>query len=208
MGAASSVIVRDATVHDAAVCGGLLFTTWPDLYRALLGNEARATSALAALFTTRGNTFSFDASRVAEQDGEVVGLAASYPADEGQRRATGSLRPAVAAIGPLRFLKVLWGVWRIADASIGVDPRHFYLANVAVDPRHRSLGAGTLLMGDAEQRAHARGFKGVSLEVDGHNAAARRFYERLGYRVVEARESAPLQSLTGSGTRLLMSKPV
>src|SRR5688572_24381076 len=119
MGAASSVTVRDATVSDAPACGALLFTTWPDLYRALLGSEARATRALAALFRTRGNTFSFDTSRVAVQDGEVVGLASSYPADEGQRRATGSLRPAFAAIGPLRFLRVLWGVWRIADASIG-----------------------------------------------------------------------------------------
>ncbi|MBI2897488.1 MAG: GNAT family N-acetyltransferase [Deltaproteobacteria bacterium] len=202
----SGVILRAATPDDATVCGDLLFMTWPGLYLALLGDRSRAARALAALFRVSGNTFSWEASRVADREGTVIGLASSYPAEEGQRRATSSLWPAFVALGPFSFVRVVTGIWRIADASIGVDPGHFYLANVAVSAGARGRGTGGLLLRDAELRATERGCRGVSLEVDGANGDARRFYEREGYHVVEARESRRLATLTGSGTRLLMSK--
>jgi ribosomal protein S18 acetylase RimI-like enzyme len=200
--------LRDASALDAPSCGPLLFSTWPELYCALLGSEARAAVALADLFTAPDNTFSFDRSRVAEQEGRIIGLAASYPADEGHHRATGSLRPALRTLGPIRFARVIWTVWRISDASIGVDPRHFYLANVAVVPEARGLGTGRLLLQDAERRTLSSGRRTLSLEVDGTNERARSFYERAGYRVVEVRESPVLGKLTGCQTRLLMTKSI
>jgi GNAT superfamily N-acetyltransferase len=42
-------------------------------------------------------------------------------------------------------------------------------------------GAGALLMHAAEARARERGYRFVTLNVVGENAAARRFYERRGY---------------------------
>jgi ribosomal protein S18 acetylase RimI-like enzyme len=42
-------------------------------------------------------------------------------------------------------------------------------------------GTGALLMEAAEARAHERGYRFVTLNVVGENAAARRFYERHGY---------------------------
>jgi len=200
------VTVRETRPDDAAVCGALLFATWPSLYRALLGDERRAHTVLARMFAVPGNTFSFDATRLAERDGRVVGIASAYPADQGQRRARASLVPALRALGPLTFARVLRAVWRIADASMGVDPRHWYVANVAVDEDLRGSGLGSLLLDDAERRARARGLRAVSLELDGDDPAVRRFYERAGYGIVEERDSASLRELTGNGRRLLMSK--
>lgn len=206
-----SVLIRDVTLRetrpgDAAACGPLLFATWPSLYRALLGTERRAFDVLGRMFEAPGNTFSFDATRVAERNGQVVGIVSAYPADQGQRRARASLRPALRVLGPVGFARVLRAVWRIADASMGVDPRHWYVANVAVSQDVRGAGLGSLLLADAEDRARTRGLRAVSLELDGENPAVRRFYERAGYVIVEERNSVRLRELTGNGLRLLMSK--
>jgi ribosomal protein S18 acetylase RimI-like enzyme len=200
------VTLRETSPEDASSCGVLLFATWPHLYHALLGDAGRAHRVLARLFAAPGNTFSFDATRVAERDGRIVGLASSYPADQGQRRARASLIPALLALGPFGFASVLRAVWRIADASMGVDPRHYYVANVAVSQETRGGGLGSLLLADAEQRGRAFGLRGVSLELEGNDPAVRRFYERAGYQVVEERHSSELRQLTGNGHRLLMSK--
>jgi ribosomal protein S18 acetylase RimI-like enzyme len=206
-----AVSIRDVTLRetgpaDAAACGPLLFATWPSLYRALLGTELRAFDVLARLFAAPGNTFSYDATRLAERDGRIVGIASAYPADQGQRRARASVRPALRALGPVGFARVLRAVWQIADASMGIDPRHWYVANVAVSPDERGAGLGSLLLADCEERARARGIRAVSLELDGDNPSVRRFYERAGYVVIEERNSVRLRELTGNGRRLLMSK--
>ena len=206
-----AVLIRDVTLRetrptDAGACGPLLFATWPSLYRALLGEEHHAFAVLSRLFAAPGNTFSYDATRLAERNGHVVGIASAYPADQGQRRARASLGPALRVLGPVGFTRVLRAVWRIADASMGVDHRHWYVANVAVIPQERGSGLGSLLLADAEDRARARGLRAVSLELDGDSPAVRRFYERAGYVVVEERNSVPLRELTGNGRRLLMSK--
>lgn len=200
------VTLRETRPDDASTCGALLFATWPHLYHALLGDERRARGVLARLFAAPGNTFSFDATRVAERAGRIVGLASSYPADQGQRRARASLVPALRALGPFGFARVLRAVWRIADASMGVDPRHFYVANVAVAADTRGGGLGTMLLEDAEQKARKKGLRGVSLELEGNDPVIRHFYERAGYQVVEERHSPELRLLTGNGHRLLMSK--
>lgn len=198
--------MRETSPDDATACGVLLFATWPHLYHALLGDTGYAHRVLARLFAARGNTFSFDATRVAERDGRIVGLASSYPADQGQRRARRSILPALRALGPFGFTRVLRTVWRIADASMGVDPRHYYVANVAVAEDERGVGLGSLLLADAEDRGRACGLRGVSLELEGNDPGIRHFYERAGYQVVEERHSSELRLLTGNGHRLLMSK--
>jgi ribosomal protein S18 acetylase RimI-like enzyme len=226
MAALSSVRLREPRPDDASRCGELLFDTWPHLYHALLGDPRRAHGVLARLFAAPGNTFSFDATRVAECAGRVVGLAASYPADQGQQRARASIGPALRALGPIGFARVLGAVWRIADASMGVDPRHYYVANVAVAADTRGGGLGTLLLADAEVQARRRGLRGISLELEGNDPVQarrrglrgislelegndpviRHFYERAGYQIVEERHSQQLRRLTGNGHRLLMSK--
>jgi ribosomal protein S18 acetylase RimI-like enzyme len=206
MGHLAGVTLRQTRPQDAAACGVLLFATWPRLYRALLGDDHRAHEVLARLFAAPGNTFSFDATRVAERDGRILGIASSYAADQGQRRARASLVPAFRALGPFALARVLRAVWRIADASMGIDPRHWYVANVAVVEDGRGAGLGSLLLADAEAKARAQGLRGVSLELDGDEPEVRRFYERAGYEVVEERDSAPLRELTGGGRRLLMCK--
>lgn len=61
---------------------------------------------------------------------------------------------------------------------------HNVLVNgLAVDPAHRGSGVATALLEGAVARARADGARKVSLRVLGHNTAARRLYEQLGFVV-------------------------
>ena len=54
-----------------------------------------------------------------------------------------------------------------------------------VIPSHRNRGIGTALIADAERRARDLGHASTVLGVEVDNHAARRLYERLGYRAWE-----------------------
>lgn len=60
-----------------------------------------------------------------------------------------------------------------------------YIQSICVDPVNRSCGIGRLLMTHAEARIF-RDTPNVFLMVSDFNAAARRFYERLGYQSIGA----------------------
>lgn len=52
----------------------------------------------------------------------------------------------------------------------------------------RNRGIGTLLWKEAERIARSRGAEQVSLDVERANSAARRLYERLGYKIIRQHE--------------------
>src|SRR6267142_206397 len=58
-----------------------------------------------------------------------------------------------------------------------------YIQSICVAPGNRASGIGRLLMAHAETRIF-RDTPNVFLMVSDFNAAARRFYERLGYRTI------------------------
>jgi ribosomal protein S18 acetylase RimI-like enzyme len=72
------------------------------------------------------------------------------------------------------------------------------LWQLATHPRLQGLGLGTLLIGGAEDRIRARGFRWVSLGVEDHNPRARALYERLGYRAC-GREQASWEQEDANG---------
>ena len=58
-----------------------------------------------------------------------------------------------------------------------------YIQTICVSPGNRASGIGRLLMAHAETRVF-RDTPNVFLTVSDFNAAARRFYDRLGYRTI------------------------
>jgi ribosomal protein S18 acetylase RimI-like enzyme len=61
-------------------------------------------------------------------------------------------------------------------------PGSWYVNVVAALPEHRGRGLGSLLLADAERRAHEVGARSLSLIVAAENVGAVRLYERIGYR--------------------------
>ena len=59
------------------------------------------------------------------------------------------------------------------------------LTSIAVAPAAAGAGLGQRLLGEAEATARAAGLKRLRLEVRADNRAARKLYDRAGYRLVE-----------------------
>jgi ribosomal-protein-alanine N-acetyltransferase len=78
----------------------------------------------------------------------------------------------------------------IAGAAIvffHADHRVARLYSIAVAPAARGVGLGEALLAAAEREARKRGRDRFRLEVRTDNAAARRLYERRGYRAFGAK---------------------
>lgn len=78
--------------------------------------------------------------------------------------------------GPIAGYAVLWVAGGEAE-----------LGDLAVDPQRRRRGVGSGLLAAALEEAARRGARAVFLEVRDSNRAARRLYERGGFRVVGVR---------------------
>ena len=74
-------------------------------------------------------------------------------------------------------------------AVVFFHPRHRIarLYSIAVAPEARGAGIGEKLLAAAERNARRRGRERFRLEVRTENAAARRLYERRGYRAFGTR---------------------
>ena len=62
-----------------------------------------------------------------------------------------------------------------------------YVFAFRVKPHWRNKGIGTLLMAHVEQDLVGKGFSFATLNVAKENPAARRLYERLGYKVIKSK---------------------
>lgn len=69
--------------------------------------------------------------------------------------------------------------WLVADES--------HIANIAVHPEFRSAGLGGKLLNFAFEMAQRNGAKTITLEVNEHNAAARRLYEKCQFSLTGRR---------------------
>jgi GNAT superfamily N-acetyltransferase len=87
-------------------------------------------------------------------------------------------------------------------------PGSWYVNVVAVLPEHRGKGLGSLLLADAERRAHDAGARSLSLIVAAENAGAVRLYERLGYRELARRPVVAFPGFEYGGDWMLMAKAV
>ena len=78
------------------------------------------------------------------------------------------------------------------------------LLAVRVFPLLQNLGIGARLMQASEEALRSRGYTSVELGVERDNPGARRFYERLGYRVVGTAQGEEQYAIS-EGTPLTMT---
>ena len=71
----------------------------------------------------------------------------------------------------------------VGTVMAGYDGHRGWVNYLAVDPAWQGRGLGRALMDAAEERLAALGCAKVNLQVRDENAAARGFYEAIGYRL-------------------------
>lgn len=115
--------------------------------------------------------FSYRNATVIEQQGECAGCLIGYPLPD-RPEPIGDDMPAMFV--PLQELENL-------------APGTWYVNVLAVRPPLRGAGLGTQLLAHADAAGRALGKRGMSVIVSDANPAARRLYERCGYREAATR---------------------
>ena len=150
-------------------------------FRMLLG--ANSEKIIASSFLEPNHSLSHEFVTFAVRDGELVGMSSAYT---GAQLRGFSHEPVhrAAGRGNLRFMVmgVLFSpIFRVLNT---VGDEALYLQGLAVDPGVRSMGVGSILLDDIEQRAARIGCSSVALDVAAKNDRARALYARRG--MVEA----------------------
>ena len=173
------VVVRAALPEDPA--HGLLFDSAAPYYSAYAGGPERARRLLRALYPRERHTASWDVCRVAELDGELVGVIAAFPSDDGDELARRFVRLTLRHSPPWRIPALFRHLRATAAVSPHPPPGVLYVDALATDPAHRRRGVATALLADAERLARDAGLKGLALDTGIEHRAARVLYERYGF---------------------------
>ena len=171
--------VRAGRPEDPAA--GLLYESARPYYDVYAGCEARARRILAAVYPRRGHNASYAICRVVWLDGELAGVLAGFPAEQGEALAGRFLTLTAPRIPPWHW-PVLLGHLRAARTVAPAPPAgSFYVDGLAVSEGARRRGVARALISDAQTVARHTGATGVALDTGIENAQARAFYEALGF---------------------------
>ena len=174
------LIVRAARPADRRAAE-LLYVSAAPYYDVFAGSGPRARRILTSVWPRPGHTASFAVCRVAELDGEVVGVMAAFPARAGDRLARRFLGLSVVRMPAWRWPAVL----RHLRASARVTPEppatSLYVDALAVADSARRRGVATALLEDACEQAREAGLEGVALDTGIENDAGQAFYDAAGF---------------------------
>jgi ribosomal protein S18 acetylase RimI-like enzyme len=190
--------IRPATPADADAATPLIYLPMGRLADYLFGSDEpdRARCTLAKLFAQPQNRFSYEFTDVLEGDGEVVGLLLAYPGsmlgDLGMPMAR-QLREIIGFGGMFRLLRRSLVLMQLKET----EADEFYIYTLAVRPDQQNGGLGKRLMAHAEKKARSAELSKCSLGVTLDNEGALRFYDRLGYKIVDTVRLSQLEERIG-----------
>jgi ribosomal protein S18 acetylase RimI-like enzyme len=184
--------LRAAEPRDDPAIARLMYETAAGRYDLFAGDRARALRLLAQTIPRRGNDTSREGVTVAEIDGQVAGILATFPVAEGTARRRRFVRRVLRHRAPWHWPRVL----RLArmGEDLGPEPPAdgLYIDALATDPRHRRRGVATALLDAAAERARERGLAKLALDTTAANAGARALYERAGFHLTGELPAGPV----------------
>ena len=142
----------------------------------------RSEEIIAQAYLQPDHDLSYQHATFAELSQTVVGMVSGYTALQHQQASDQPLKQAAGRYN-LRFLtiSILFApLMRILGTIAEGD---FYLQAIALNKEFRGAGLGSALMDFAEEQAHKRGCKRISLDVSADNHVARKLYERRGMSI-------------------------
>jgi ribosomal protein S18 acetylase RimI-like enzyme len=181
--------LRRPAPDDGGAAASLILEAVPSLAQ-ILGDRRTALRTAEAAFRADRTELSHRFALVAEEDGQVAGLAVAFPG-----RLFGSLKlgtgVAFARSAGARHAAGLVTRGRVLDRLIPPPGREvLYQSVLAVDPARRGRGIASALLARLMAGARGLGLR-ACLDVALENEGARALYERHGFRVVSVREASP-----------------
>ena len=130
-----------------------------------------AVAILTDFFGQEDNRLGYQNTLVTEEEGELIGLAILYDGAHARALDLPLERAAVRKSGNPGY--------RIPTEP---EPSDYYLDTLSVAPSHQGNGHGRRLIEAGGERARALGHHRLALLVEVESAAARRLYQRVGFR--------------------------
>ncbi|HJS71975.1 MAG TPA: GNAT family N-acetyltransferase [Acidimicrobiia bacterium] len=180
------VTLRPAQPDDVDLVAPLVYSSGPDAFRYVFGD---AEPFLRRAFLDGQGEFGYRNHIVAVAAGQVVGVGAGYTGEAALAFTLSAARqiarhykmaaPGVIARG-LRTERVI--------EPPGRDVQ--YLAHLGVEPTMQGRGVGTILVEHLIELGRSAALARAELDVAVTNPRAQALYERIGFRVIEERQSS------------------
>jgi ribosomal protein S18 acetylase RimI-like enzyme len=191
------LFVRPARPEDP--CVPLLFESARPYYTAYAGSAKRALALLESVYPEPGHAASYDCCRVALADGELVGVVAGFPVEQGDRRSRRFVRLTLPKLPPWRW-PATFGHLRAAGRVAPAPPADaYYVDALAVAAGWRRRGIGRRLLDEARADAERTGLSRLALDTGLHNDSARALYESYGFGEREIRRAGDARTARALG---------
>jgi ribosomal protein S18 acetylase RimI-like enzyme len=189
---------RAAEVVDADAAVELIYAPMGRFADYLFGGDdpIQAREVLRALYVREKNRFSHQFCDLAMVGGAIAGLLLSYPSSILPRLALPmgkELKEIIGVKGVMRLTRRSMALMRKKEA----EADDYYVFTVSVFPKFQNHGVGGRIMELAEAKSREAGLKRVALGVTLDNEKARKFYEHLGYKIIEVVRTPKLEKAIG-----------
>ena len=167
-----TITLRDATAADAPFIAQCVLAAM-SLYefgQSLDTESQLRLDALASLCDTPGTLYHWSRTRVAEADGEEVGVLVSYDGATYLQCRTYTFNLLAERTG-----------YAIHPETEETVPGEYYLDSMAIVPAYRTYGIGHRLMRDAISIGRQQGFTHFTLLVDADHPRVHDYYAALGF---------------------------
>lgn len=128
----------------------------------------------------------------AARDGELIRTLTRDNFFEAMKATWDEARHQREPLHPERYRMLRRGRATIGFFALREEPDHVYVQTIQLVASERGRGLGTQIMAHIAQLAADAGVGAVRLRVLRSNAAARRFYDRLGYRAIADDETSSI----------------
>jgi ribosomal protein S18 acetylase RimI-like enzyme len=184
--------VRPAEPRDDRAVAALMYETASGRYDHFAGDRDRALRLLLTTIARPGNDTSRDGIVVAELDGQIAGMVATFPMAEGDERRRRFNRSAMRRRAPWHWPR-LRRLERMGE-ELDPEPRAdaLYIDALATDERFRRRRVATTLLDAAAERARELGLRALALDTTAANTAARALYEKAGFRLTGEEPAGPI----------------
>lgn len=173
----SPVVVKALNLeNNCKKVAGLIYATDPYIYPTAFGNRKRA-AKLLPLLMEEACLFNVDNLRVAEIDGEPVGIA--LVVDASSQLAP---PPVLKGLSSKAFDDVRKRYFATVSDAVASIENSAHLLCLSVDSRQHGKRIGSALLKNVIQECIAKKFSAISLDVLADNPVAIRLYENYGFR--------------------------